>query len=235
MKNATSKLPLAHSTLRTALRGAAALPLIGLGACTGGGTTSGVPLDEGSYTVDEFDYTDPFAPDFHPLSSDRALINSLSEQLVLVPYDRSLSGAGTGGEETLAWVDESALEGFAQVPGPSNLFGYDLAIRGVAAGTSTTTPPASGRRRRSTRTATRSWLHVADRAEDGSVHTEVVRTFDPGSFQARDSSIELADVDGDGRDELIVVARQSYFGNPTTDARCACTTTPRPARASSCT
>lgn len=205
MKNAHAT-PLALLTL-----------LFPLAACTGGGNGA-LPLNEGAYTVDEFDYVDPFAPAFHPLGSDRAVINELAEQLVLVPYDRSLSGFGTGGEETLVWVDESQVEGFEQVPGPSNLFGFDLAIRGVAAGNFDGDAEKEWAATEVNADGHEIVLHTADRQEDGSVDTQVVRTFDPGAFQAKDSSILLADVDGDQRDELIVVARGNFFGNPTSNA-----------------
>ena len=209
-KTTLSTSPLARS-IEAALP---AICLAALASCSGGGGGSQAagPANLGSYSVDDFDYVDPNPVAFHPFGNESTVINELAEQMVIIPYDKS-SGAGTGGEETLVWIDESEPEGFTEVPNTKNLFGYDLAIRHAASGNLDDDGAKEWVATEINNNGNEVVLYYADRREDGTVETGRLLSFDPGSFAARDASIELADLDNDFRDELIVVARSNYFNN----------------------
>ena len=189
-------------------------------ACSGGGGSSapGPILNQGSYTVDAFDYVDPQSPGFHPLGTTSSMVNELSEQMVVIPYDKTPSGYGTGGDETLVWVDEGPLEGAQPVQNSLHLFGEDLAVRGAAAGNLDDDGAKEWVATAITHSGTRVSLYSADRHEDGTVDVDLILSFDPGPWSIRDTRVELADLDGDFRDEIIVVARSNYFSNNTSRA-----------------
>ena len=189
-------------------------------ACSGGvgGSAPDPGLNQGSYNADGFDYVDPHEPGFHPLGTGSTIINELAEQLVVIPYDKTPSGYGTGGEETLVWIDESQTEGATQAPNSTDLFGANLAVRGAAAGNFDDDGAKEWVGAAITHSGTRVSLYSADRQEDGTVDVDLVVSFDPGPYSIRDTRIELVDLDGDFRDEIIVVARSNYFGNPASHA-----------------
>ncbi|QDU66183.1 FG-GAP repeat domain-containing protein [Engelhardtia mirabilis] len=209
--------PLLRSRCITALGLSLALGV--MGACSGSQPAAPAPsLNEGSYTPDAFTYTDPHPPTFHPLGTASTVLVELAETMVVVPYDEQLSGYGTGGAKTQVWIDEGKDESFAQAPGSQGLFGPGLALRGAASGNLDDDGAKEWVAVAITNSGTKAALYSADRQQDGSVQTTQILSFDPGSYSLRDARVQLADIDGDLRDEIIVVARSNYFSNQASKA-----------------
>ena len=139
------------------------------------------------------------------------MVNPRAEQLVVLP---SSPVASYGPSQV--WINESPEEGFDETAGTRDLFGAGLAIRGAARGN--LDDDAAQEWVGVAIAGTQVSLYLADLQANGSLRTEKLFAFNPGSFEVHDARVELADIDGDSRDELIVVARAWHFGVATNDA-----------------
>lgn len=196
---------------------AAALSLSLLAACgagggaAGGDTDGGVALNQGSYTLADFDYVDQRPPGAHPLGRDGFQVLAREELFVV---HQAADGEGRG----FALRDDQAA-GHATVADVADLFPGPDAVHAAAGGqldddadselvVATIDPGES--------TLT---LHLVERDLLGDyARTEIRAVASPG-WNLEDARLTLADFDGDRRDEVVVVARSAPFHVSGTAAR----------------
>lgn len=189
------------------------LPALGLAACSGGGGGSVNPTtggNEGSYSPDDFTYVDPHPAGFHPLGTTGRVVNARAEQLVVLPWRTH--------HPSEVWINESASEGFDEVPATQDLFGENAPVRGAASGQFDDDAAQEWIGAHISHNESRVTLTIVDRASDGSVTTQDLLSFDPGNYSLQDARVELADLDADGLDEIIVIARAGMFGHASDNA-----------------
>lgn len=162
-------------------------------------------LNEGGLSVDDFDYVPDKPADFQPFDCDDVSLSERGEFAVTVPNAAQFPGTG--------WIQEDPEGGLNEITGTRNLFGASANIRAIASGNLDADPAAelvaveigAGRDR----------LHVllADRAPDGTYHVTQLVEVPAEAWDYLDADVELGDVDGDGRNELLVVGRSRVFGD----------------------
>ena len=186
----------------------------GVGGSEGPGGTGGKGsgfLDDGDYTVDDYTYQSQRAPGFNPLGKDGALLTPRTELYSVLPQPY--------GGPSFDHMEEGPDAGFAEIPGTSGLFGPGRNIRGAAAGELdqdaeeelVAVEIANGG------ALLRVWR--ADRQPNGTWEVDSILSIPASGWNFEDARITLADVDGDFRDELIVVGRDYPFEWTTLHAR----------------
>ena len=184
-----------------------ALLITGLAACSGGGGGSTNPStggNEGGYSPDDFSYVDPHPASYHPLGTTGRVVNARAEQLVVLPWRTHHASE--------VWINESSSEGFGEVTGTQDLFGENAPVRGAASGQLDDDAAQEWIGARISHNESRVTLTMVDRAQDGTWEVEDLLSFDPGNYLLQDARVELGDIDADGRDEIIVIARAGMFG-----------------------
>lgn len=198
-----------HRTRHLALLSTAA-PLALLAACGGGGGapddgSGGGPgdLNQGSYTLEDFDYVDDRPPGAHPLGSDGFQVLAREELFMALPTH---DGEG----RTFAMHDELDV-GHAEVAGVAALFPGPDQVHAAAGGQLdedadselvVATVDVSG----STLT-----LHLVERGPAGAYVRTTLRSLSMLPWSVKGARVTLADFDGDLRDEIVVVARSAPF------------------------
>jgi len=181
-----------------------------LASCSGGGGGSSAPDPGGqtpdSYSEDGFDYEDPHAPEFQPLGLDSTVLTSRDELLILdVPEDLANAratlfddiGAGAG-----------VLE---QTPGLAGAGAWRTAAAGNF--------DDDGEREFAMIQIIGGVLQVVfvELVDGGVSQPFSAFTIPSAGFPYGEVKLSLADVDGDFRDELVLVARRNLPGSGTDD------------------
>ncbi|MDF1839084.1 MAG: VCBS repeat-containing protein, partial [Planctomycetota bacterium] len=188
-----------------------AIPLLSsalLAACAGSssGSSTGTALNEGSYTVEDFGYTDTQPAGFHPLGSTGFRALEREELFAFMPM-------GTH-DSTEGWMTEGPDASFDEVPGIAGIMGTNGSLRGAAAGNLD-------------QDAEEELVGVVYNADESGLSVRIANRMPDGSFEATDlttipfpgwsvshARVTLADIDGDSRDEIIIAAREVRFETP---------------------
>ncbi|MCB9885311.1 MAG: FG-GAP repeat protein [Planctomycetes bacterium] len=198
--------------LRT-LAAAAGGALLGLlaTACSGGGGggtgTVTPPLDQGSYTIDEFTPPPPRPAGFQPLGHDGFQALSRDELFVIAPTADAEGRIARLQDDPAASQTQFDLVALFAGEGPIHASAFGQLDADADDEMVVATVDAS---------ETRIDLHVVQRAPGGG---PLMRTWfrslpaKPWNFE--DVRVVLADVDGDFRDEVLVAARANSYGNAT--------------------
>ena len=177
-------------------------------ACSGGG--SGSPstgtepgVNEGSYSVNDFNYTDHRPAGQHPLGSEGFKAIARDEWFAVIP-----PAGGTDREHSL-W--EGPDESYAAVTQMDGIFD------GLGSVYSAAKAQLDGDAEDELVAVVRQssqWVQVVrvDRQANGSYVREVIQGIPSSSFALNDVRVSVADIDNDFRDEIFVVARPLAFG-----------------------
>jgi len=199
-----------RETTSAARLAAATLPLALVAACGSGGDTSGggsggrdLALNEGSYSIEDFDYVDDRPPGAHPLGRDGFQVLAREELFVAHPtYDGqdrafALHDGLDGAHETIPAVE-------ALFPGPDRVHaaaGGQLDDDADSEFLVATVAPSGASLT----------LHVVERGPSGDPVRTELRTIPSPGWAFAGVRVALADFDGDFRDEPVVVARSTPF------------------------
>ncbi|MCI0586791.1 MAG: hypothetical protein L0323_08135 [Planctomycetes bacterium] len=187
-------------------------------ACAGGGGGSGggggPGLDDGEYTIEAFGYEDPHPADFHPLGVDTARLRHLSEVAIFAGRATSIPAG------TTPWVLDDADHAHAPIPPDYGSF---------LAGTSTVIAAASGQLDldpenevvlvASVGLGEALRVGVLERVPAGGIAVTTIYEFATGWSGTTTASLALGDLDGDGRDELVITYRKGLPGTPSSSPR----------------
>lgn len=170
-------------------------------AGTGGGDQNSV--NEGTYSVADFQYTDHRPAGANPLGQEGFRALSRDECFTLIP-------ASVGPTHTYE-LREGPDANYDLVPEASGLFGNwgypTSAVRAQLDGDAEEELVVALR-------ANNSWVNLVrvDRQSDGSYVSELLHEVGSNHTQMIDVRVSVADVDNDFRDELFLVARNALFG-----------------------
>lgn len=180
---------------------ALALALLPLTACGGGGGGGGAreveqPLDQGSFTIEDFDYDDDRPEGYHPLGFESVNLTRRTELALSIPgnrtWFRAVEDPGQGG--ALVAGSAAALADTAEV------FGHAAArLDGDAEEELVTLERVSGAALRLWRTD-----HVG-----AAPSTALLADLAHGGWQIAAASLAVGDVDRDGLDEVVVIGREA--------------------------
>jgi len=171
-----------------------ALGALALTACSGGGGGSsgggGPGLDQGSYTVDAFSYVDSHPPAFHPLGN---------EGLVTDPLDETAIFYGVGSNANGRILDDK-LAGSGVLANTATLFAAGEVVLATAAGN--VDMDMASELVVVTRLGTSHKVQILER-NAGGTYVNAASFAIPAESQT--AGIGLGDVDGDHRDEIVIV------------------------------
>ena len=190
---------------------ASALTLALFASCGGGGGGGGgdsLPVNEGDFAASDFSYANEKPMGYHPLGLDEALLTPRAETLFLMPQ-----GDASG---TMPLLEDGPDQGRGLVADFDGLFADGAELLAAAAGNvdqdadqELIVLERSFIRRIS--------VYLVDRDASGSLQRQFL-TFVNSPYDVVDARIELADVDGDFLDELILVGRDLEFERTSLDA-----------------
>ena len=202
---------------RTALSLLSLLTSAALSACSGGGGggSSGddgdTAVNEGSFTLDDFDYQSTHPPGYQPLGADGYQVLAREELFATWP--------GRDGVSRAFRLQEGPDAGHAKVPEIDALLAGQGIVQSAAGGqldrdaeselvVATLAPAGSSLT-----------LHRIDRLPNGSYARVALATIAAGAWSFADARVTLSDIDHDFRDELVIVARSARFGLNASSAR----------------
>ncbi|QDU68173.1 hypothetical protein [Engelhardtia mirabilis] len=192
------------------LLSALSLPLLVLGCGGGGGGPAGggagpAPQDA-TYGKDDFQYEDPHPAQFNPLGNQASVLTTRDELLMInVPEDPATAratlfddiGAGAG---VLGEVADLVAPGQYRAAAAGNLdddADEELVLVRIDGGALRVT--------------------ILERSVGVGYESSSEFTIDSAGFPYREARVTLGDVDGDYRDELVIVARRFEIGTGTGD------------------
>jgi hypothetical protein len=209
----SSPFPFLDSPLLWALLLGTLLASCGGGGGSGGGGDPGPGLNEGSYSIDDFNYVDEHPPGFQPLGEDGYQVLARDELLTILPAQ---TGQGFPGLARSYQLQEGPDAGYAPILDFGALFpGED--VWAAAAGQLDDDP--NRELVVATRTTSRIGIEVVQRMPTGAYErTPVVSIPSPG-WSFADVRVTLGNLDADLRDEILVVARSAPFTEPASRGR----------------
>lgn len=182
-----------------------ALSACGGGGGGGGGTGSiggGKALNEGSLSVSDFDYKDEHAPGFHPLGDDSFRVLARDELFTIFSKPR-------GGNFFELREDPEA--GYGKVNEISSLFSSSESLRGAVSGQMDEDVEDELLVAVTSDAGKKLQIVQVDRLPTGQYQRTPLQTIPSAAWAFADARVSLGDLDGDGRQEIIVVARSGAF------------------------
>lgn len=189
--------------------------LLAFASCGGGGggggggdvPTGSGPVNSGSFSTADFSYTDPHSVDFQPFGTTEKLLTKRDELMVLnVPEDPANAKAtifddNAAGSGVLTELAASVGAGQYRTAAAGNLdddADEELVLVRIS-GSSLI-------------------VHIVERDGGGAFASTSSFTIPSAGFTYDEARVTLADVDGDQRDELLIMARKNESGSSTSDA-----------------